>query len=121
ADDPCGDFGTTEALEVRLDLVHELFQRSRGKRALDAGDADAAEELVAVELLPAAVTLDDHEGSGLDPLVGGEPHAAPDALPPPSDLLAGIAGVGHLRVRSATVRATHAIPPPGLPTRRSGS
>src|SRR6185295_3826133 len=57
----------------------------------------AAQQLLAAELLARAVVLDDHVGDVLDLLVGGEAPAAAQALAPAADggTVAALPGVHH--------------------------
>src|SRR2546427_7540079 len=98
--DPSGrDLGCATLPDRGLELVDEaidLFARQRLRRGLP----DRARELPPVELLAAAVPLQDLDTGGLAPLKGGESLLTPVADPPPTD---GIAVLGLPRVDDAGV------------------
>src|ERR1022692_779366 len=71
--------------DLRLNLVHQFRQPPHAYRALLAGLQQPRQHLLAVELLPAAILLDDHIGHFVDALVGGEAPLATQAVPPPPD------------------------------------
>ena len=113
-----GDLPILLAVEQGFGLVDDLFQRRQADRPLFAGLEQAAEELLAVELLAAAVRLDDPVGDVLDLFVGSEPAAAAQALPPAPDRLpaADIPRVDHAVIVGAAEWTSHADPgtlPPG--------
>jgi hypothetical protein len=81
--------------------VHDGFQLAGRHGPLFAGAQQAAEHLLPVEALAAAVFLDHHVGDFVDALVGGEAAIAALALPPPPD------GVGLF----ALARVHHPILP----------
>src|SRR5207237_574880 len=98
--DPSGrDLGCSTLPDRGLELVDEaidLFARQR----LRCGLPDRARELPPVELLAAAVALQDLDAGGLAPLKGGESLLTPVADPPPPD---GIAVLGFPRADDAGV------------------
>ena len=83
--------------EVLLDLIDDAVDVGHGDRALGAGDAEALQQLVAVERLAPAVALDDQQRLR-DLLVGREALTALLAFPAPPDAVAGGAGVHDPRV-----------------------
>src|SRR5207248_6090800 len=95
--------------QLGLDLVDDALHRTGRYVPLGGGLHQAAEQLLAVEVLPAAVLLDHIEGNRLDPLVGGEALGALEALAPAPDRLTGIriARVDHLQVNVTTIWALH--------------
>jgi hypothetical protein len=92
-----GDLALVAVVEHRLGLLDDPLERPRRHRPLLARLDQAAEELLAVELLARAVGLDHHVGDLVDLLVGGEAAAALQALAPPADgvAVAALARVDH--------------------------
>src|SRR4029077_18277260 len=84
--------------QLRLDLVHDPFDGAVRDLALGGGLHQAAEELLAIEVLPAAIRLPHVERPRLDALVGGEALGALQALAAPADRFAGVRvpGIDHL-------------------------
>ncbi len=78
-------------------------------RPLATGEGDGLLDLVAVEGLPLAAALDDHDLAQLDALERGEARAAAFALAPPADrgVVFRWAGVFYLRVIVGTKRTAH--------------
>src|SRR5262249_30207354 len=68
--------------QLAFELFGLLVERLRRHRPLVAGDAQAAQDLLAVERLALAVLLDHGGQRLLDALVGGEAALAAVALPP---------------------------------------
>src|SRR2546425_1144420 len=98
---------TRRTLSVSVPSRSQRTARSGGPLAaatargrLRCGLPDRARELPAVELLAAAVALQDLDAGGLAPLKGGESLLTPVADPPPPD---GIAVLGLPRVDDAGV------------------
>src|SRR3989475_1811944 len=123
--DPSGrDLGCATLPDRGLELVDEaidLFARQR----LRCGLPDRARELPPVELLAAAVALQDVDAGGLAPRKGGESLLTPVADPPPPDGIAvlGLARVDDARVGVAAGGALHRHKiwdrvPPNLVARR---
>src|SRR5947209_3087963 len=107
------DLGLAPLLDSLLDAVCDGLQRRHADRAFLTGFLQAGQHLGPVEGFPPPVFLDDHGEHFLDPLVGGEPPLAPQALPAPAD---GLAFLRHPRVHDlifnvATERASHRRPP----------
>ena len=88
------DLSPAQAEQVLFDLVDDALDVGHGDRPLGAGDADALQQLVAVEWLAPPVALDDQQRLG-DLLVGREALAAGLALAPPADGLGGSTSVDH--------------------------
>ena len=110
-----GDLREAVAAEPRLDGRDDALDQLQRDRALDARALEAAQELGAVERLPAAVALDDPQRRLLEALEGREARVAVEALATPAD---GLAGIAHARLEHACLanaagRADH------LPTTRS--
>src|SRR5438874_9720612 len=107
--DPSGrDLRCATLPDRGLELVDEaidLFARQRLRRGLP----DRARELPPVELLAAAVALQDLDAGGLAPLKGGESFLTPVADSAPADRIAviGLAGVDDAGVSVAAGRALH--------------
>src|SRR5215203_112386 len=79
------DLPVLALVEHRFGLIDDRLQLLQGDRPLLARLEQAAEELLAAELLARAVVLDDHVGDILDLLVGGEAPAAAQALAAAAD------------------------------------
>ena len=94
ADDGGGDFAVVLGFDFVDDVVDEDVELGVGDGALDGGARDGGAELVAVELLVAAVALDDGEGGLDDFLVGGEAVGAGGADAPAADDVAAADGAG---------------------------
>src|SRR5438132_12352277 len=109
ADFTRGNLDLAAGSELGLDLVHDAFHRAGRDLALGGGLHQAGEQLLAVEVVAAAVLLDDVGRHRLDPLVGGETIGALQALAPAADRLAriGVPGVDHLEVDVTTIGALH--------------
>ena len=86
-----------------------LLQLARGDRPLFAGAQQAAQHLLPVEALAAAVFLHHHVGDLVDALVGGEAPVAALALPPPPDRvgLLALARVHHPILPETAIRTLH--------------
>src|SRR5947209_6512475 len=107
------DLGLAPLLDTLLDAVRDDLQRRHADRAFLTGFLQAGQHLGPVEGLSPPVFLDDHGEHFVDPLIGGEPPLAPQALPAPAD---GLAFFRHPRVHDlvfnvATKRASHRRPP----------
>ena len=81
------DLGRPALPDASLELVDELVDLLGGQ-PFRRGLADRARELAAVELLAAAVALQDLDARGLAPLKGGEALLAPVADAPAADRVA---------------------------------
>ena len=90
--DVAEDFGLVEGEDRLLHLVGQRLDGAGRDGALLAGLAHAGDDLGAVELLAAAVLLEDGDGAQLDLLDGGEAAAAGQALAAAAD--AGLVGPG---------------------------
>ena len=90
-------------------IVHHLVLHLGGNGALFAGLPDAGANLLAVELLPAAVPLDHHDGNLLYLFIGGKPLAAVVAFPAPANGAAVLCGsaVDDFTVCAGAVSAFH--------------
>ena len=110
-----GDLRETVAAEPRLDGRDDALDQLERDRALDARALEAAQQLRAVERLPAAVALDDPQRRLLDALERREARVAVEALATAADGLAGIAHarLEHARLAIAAGRADH-LPAPDL-------
>src|SRR4029077_18632156 len=86
-DPPRCDLGRAALSDPCFELVDELLDLLGGQ-ALRGGLADSARELAAVELLAAAVALQDLDASGFAPFKGGEPLLAAVADAAPADRVA---------------------------------
>src|SRR3954447_16249091 len=85
ADQRRRDLGRALRPKLRLDLVGRPLGGIVGDRSAGQRLAQARGELLAVELLPSAIALDDDEPGGLDPFVGREPRRTGRALPAAAD------------------------------------
>jgi hypothetical protein len=96
---------------VFLDLGDEGVDGLGSDGAAGDGAVDAAQELGAFEGLALAGALHDHERELDDPLLGGEPAAAGQALSaaPDRDALVGRPGIDDLVVVGQAERAAHPI------------
>ncbi len=109
ADDGGGDFAFVLGFDFVDDVVDEHVHLGVGNGALDGGVGDGGAELVAVEVLVAAVALEDGE-DGLDDLfVGGEAMAAmgADAAAADGVAVANGAGVDDLVFGLRTLGTAH--------------
>ena len=99
-----------------LSGVYDGLQLAGRDGALLAGAEQAAEHLLAVEALAAAVLLDHHVGNLVDALVGGEAAIAALALPPAADRvgLLALARVDDTVLPEAAIRTFHAVDSSGL-------
>src|SRR5258708_8040900 len=101
--------------QLRLDLVDGCLDRRGRDVALLTSGHQPVEELLAVEVLAAAVLLDDVEGDVLDPLVRRETLVALQAFAPPPDRLTGvrIARVDNLELLVTTIWSPQGSIAPG--------
>src|SRR5882762_8913348 len=108
ADPSRRDLGDAALPDARLELVDEPIDLVGGQ-PLGGGLADRARELAAVELLPAAVALQDLDAGGLAPLKGGEALLAPVADAAPADRIAvlRLARIDDAGVEVAAAWALH--------------
>ena len=104
-----GDLAVERVLDGLLDLVCGVFQLGQRDWALFAGAEHAVEDLVAVKLLAAAVTLDDDDGQTLDGLIGGEPLLTLQAFAAAADAqtIVRVAGIDDFAFLIAAIRALH--------------
>src|SRR5881296_57147 len=107
------DLGLAPLLDTLLDAVRDGLQRRHADGTFLTGLFQAGQHFGPVEGLPPPVFFDDHGENFLNPLVGGEPPLATQALPAPAD---GLAFFRHPRVHDlvfnvATKRASHRRPP----------
>src|SRR5205807_1058775 len=72
-------------LQAALDPVDDRLDLLGGDGSLLAGELDAGDHLLPIEVLAAAVLLHHHGQDLLDPLVGGEAALAAEAFAPPPD------------------------------------
>src|SRR4030042_1216915 len=107
ADLPARYLGQPLLVERRLDAVYRRLQRPHRQGALLAGLAYPQEQLLAGELLAAAVLLHHQQARHLGALLGGEALAPGDALAAAADAVLGVPRVDHLRVFKAAVGAAH--------------
>ena len=107
-----GDLREPVAAEPRLDGRDDALDQLQRDRALDARALEAAQQLGAVERLPAAVALDDPQRRLLEALEGREARVAVEALATPANGLAGIAHARfeHACLANAAGRADHRPP-----------
>src|SRR5438874_9907101 len=108
ADPPRRDLGRAALPDARLELVDEAVDLFGGQ-AFGRGLADGAGKLAAVELLAAAVALQDLDAGGLAPFKGGEALLAPVADAPAADRIAvlRLARVDDAGVEVAAAGALH--------------
>src|SRR5439155_8011319 len=122
------EHGDADALAVDLAAVdpHQLFDLGADRlehevvdRAVLRSGPHAVDQLGPAERLPLPRALDDDDRHLLDPLEGGEPPAAAEALAPPPDGAAvlGQAGSDHLVPEAGADRAAHAPHATGRPRR----
>src|SRR3990170_4450083 len=78
---PAGDLVFAHRLQGGLDLADQPLDIGGGDGALGAGNADAANQLFAVELLPRPILLDDQRRGKDGSLVGAEALLAREAFP----------------------------------------
>lgn len=111
ADDGGGDFAFVLGFDFVDDVVDEHVHLGVGDGALDGGVGDGGAQFGAVEVLVAAIALEDVE-DGLDDLfVGGEAVAAfgADAAAADDFAVADGAGVDHFVVVVETLGAAHGM------------
>src|SRR5438034_1490838 len=108
ADPPRRDLGRPALPDASLELVDEPVDLLGGQ-PFRCGLADRARELAAVELLAAAVALQDLDARGLAPLKGGEALLTPVADAPAADRVAvfSLARVDDAGVGIAASGAPH--------------
>ena len=92
--------------QAALDILHDLVDRTLRQGAFAGAEVDAAAQLLALELLAAAVALDHHDRRALHVFVRVEAVMATAALTPSVDARVGGAGVddtGGVLATSGTV------------------
>ena len=119
-----GDLRQPVAAEPRLDGRDDALDQLQRDRALDARALEPAQQLGAVERLPAAVALDDPQRRLLEALERREARVAVEALAAPANGLSRIAHARfeHACLTNAAGRADHqtattssVVCPPGTP------
>ena len=98
-----------EALQLSLDVHNYDLDLAVEDRPLGACLDYAGGKLIAVELFSSAVALGHQQRCALNALVGGEAETASGAFPATTNAIVGGAGIGHLGVRTTTVRALQSI------------
>src|ERR1035437_10047362 len=133
ADPLRGHLGDTGRAQLDLDRIGGLLGRLIGDGPPREGLAQAAGQLVPVELLATTVALDHDQAGSLGPLVGGEAHAARGTLAPAPDRggVIEVTRVDDTRLAVAALWTAHPAPcccdhnglwyPPNDTTRYGGS
>src|SRR5215217_5683038 len=105
-----GDFGSASGQEIGFDAGQDVVDRILTDRALGERHPELLAQLDRIEVLAAAVLLDDHQIGALDPFVGREAPTADRALPAAANAVAPaqLAAVDDPGVVRTAERAAHA-------------
>jgi hypothetical protein len=109
-DERCGDFAAAVGGGAHFDFGDELFELGDGDAALAARFTDACQQLLAVEVLAAAILLHHLDGRELHRLNRAEAFATGDTLAPPADAIVVGTAIRYLRVTVLAVGAPHFLP-----------
>ena len=103
------DFGGASGQKIGFDAGQDVVDGILTNRALSERHTQLLAQLDRIEVLAAAVLLDDHQVGALDSLVRGEAPTADGALPAAADAVApALAAVDDPGVVRTAERAAHA-------------